>query len=262
MTPDLNSQLLREFHVWSPHRRRRFPSWQQEFISLHCTASNFRVGRCLHTHVPTPASSILRCRRLTIFDRHLAAGFSDGSVRLYDFPVASHITHHAFHPHSDRLGQFSTAIAGIILLNQRRIVFASQDGDITVANVDEDNFSKAVSLRTRAGNLMENGTLVDFAGDERRWVGLLASMSGWSWWVWDGETEQKVYAGGLLTDVDSVVGWHMLADIIFPSVARIGVAAAGMVVGCTESCMQAMRVEGMVEVTAGVELWWGQRRTH
>ncbi|KAK8943120.1 Transcriptional regulator STERILE APETALA [Platanthera zijinensis] len=224
----------------------------EEFISLHRTASNFRAGRCLHTHIPTPAASILTCRRLAISDRHLAAGFSDGSVRLYDLPAASLIAHHAFHPHRDRLGQFSAAIVGIILLSQRRLVFASQDGDITVANVDEDNFSEVVARRARAGNLVEDGTLVDFAGDERRWVGLFAGVPGWSWRVWDGETEQEVYAGGSLTDADSVAGWHMLADISFPSVARIAVAAAGTVVGCTGSRVQAMRVGGMVEVTAEV----------
>ncbi|KAK8949953.1 putative serine/threonine-protein kinase [Platanthera guangdongensis] len=128
-------------------------------LSLHRTTSNFCVGLYLHTHVPTPASSILHCRRLAISDRHLAVGYSDGSVQLYDLPAASPIAHHAFHPHRDRLGQFSAAIAGIILLSQQQLVFASQDGEITVANVDEDNFSEAVARRARAGNLVEDWSI-------------------------------------------------------------------------------------------------------
>ncbi|XP_028550406.1 transcriptional regulator STERILE APETALA [Dendrobium catenatum] len=240
--------------VWSPRHRRRLPSWREEFISLHRTAANFRAGRCLHNHIHPPISPALFCRRLAFSDRYLATGFSDGSVRLYNLPVAALLAVYDLHLHRDRLGHFSTSISGIILL-RNQLVFASQDGDIGVAAIaDDNNFVNAVARRARAGNPVENGTLVDFVGDGRWWVGLFAGAPGWSWRVWDGETEQQVYAGGSLTDRDSVAGWHMLADISGPSVARVGVAESGVVIGCTSSRVQTVSVEGEVEVIAEMEL--------
>ncbi|KAG0477189.1 hypothetical protein HPP92_014030 [Vanilla planifolia] len=253
------SELLWEeltHRVWSPRRRRRrlHPSWRQEFISLHRIAANFRSGRCLHSQpVHPPPSPARSCRRLALSDRKLAAGFTDGHVHLYDLPSAAFLGSYDLHLQRDRLGRFSRSISGIIL-RLRRLIFASQDGDIGVAPISSAENGNVTARRARAGNPVEDGTLVDFTGDERWWVGLFAGVPGRSWRVWDGETEEEVFAGGSLTDLESVAGWHMLADISGPSVARIGVAEEGLVVGCTGTRLQAVRVEERGAVGEGLDM--------
>ncbi|CAH9135883.1 unnamed protein product [Cuscuta epithymum] len=87
--------------IWN-RRHLLHDSWRHEFIFWHQTANNFRMGRyiysTLHFVPPTNGSNDgLSCRRLSLSDHHLAAGFSDGSVRLFYIPTRLHLS--TFHPH-------------------------------------------------------------------------------------------------------------------------------------------------------------------
>ncbi|CAL9053718.1 unnamed protein product [Musa banksii] len=224
--------------VWS-RRRRALPSWRDEFIRLHRTAANFRARRSAHSHLLPPSDAVISCRRLALSDHHLAAGFVDGSVRLFDLPSGRALATYSADPHRDRLGRFSQAISGIVLLADDRLAFASQDGDVHMASLGASGSVR----RAHVGNLMEDGTLVDFTGNSRWWVGLLAGVPGRSWRVWDAASEQLVFVGGTLTDSDAILGWHMLTDLSSPVVGRAKIVEPGLVVGCTASTMEVMDLD-------------------
>lgn len=218
--------------IWS-RDRRRLPTWRAEYARCHRTGRNFRLRNCVHSTLflaPT-----LSCRRLALSGRHLAAGFLDGTVRLFDLSTAALVATLLPHPGRDILGAFSQAISGVLLDRSSRLVYASQDGDIHVAPTRGDAMHAA--RRVRAGNAMEDGALVDFVGRDRWWVGLFAGVPGRSLRVWDGNTEELVHVGGSLTDPDAVVGWHMLAELAGPA-GRVKFSDSGTVVGCTGSRMQ------------------------
>lgn len=152
----------------------RHDSWYEEYIYHHRASRNFRVPRYVYStlhFVPTDDNDNndnLSCRRLAVFNYHLAAGFSDGSVRLFHLPNRVHIS--TIHPqHRDRLGPFSPAVSGIIL-SESLVVFASLDGDIHVAMID----NAAPPRRAHFGDVVNDGVLVDFNGCNRWWVGLYA----------------------------------------------------------------------------------------
>ncbi|RWW68667.1 hypothetical protein BHE74_00023799 [Ensete ventricosum] len=239
--------------IWS-RPRSSLPSWRDEFVRLHRTAANFRVRRSAYSRL-LPPSAVLSCRRLTLSDRHLAAGFRDGSVRLFDLPAGRPVATYRADPHRDRLGRFSQAVSGVVLLVEpdERLAFASQDGDIHVVSLDVSGTVR----RAHAGNLVEDGTLVDFTGDDRRWVGLFAGVPGRSWHIWDAATEQLVYVGGTLTDPDAVLGWHMLTDLSGPVVGRVRVAEPGVAVGCTTSSMEVVDLDDTVTTLNRLDLQHG-----
>ncbi|XP_029117302.1 transcriptional regulator STERILE APETALA [Elaeis guineensis] len=237
--------------VWY-RRWSLLPTWHEEFVRLHRTARNFRTRRSAHSHLLPAASPALSCRRLALSDRYLAAGFLDGSIRLFELPSGLHLTTYRTHPQRDRLGPFSQSISGLILLSDpSRLVFACQDGDLYVAPLDDP--VSGSTRRAHVGNLMEDGTLVDFAGDSRWWVGLFAGLAGRSWHVWDAETEQLVYEGGSLTDPDSVLGWRMLTDLDGPTVGRVRTPEPGAMVACTSSRLQVVDLDDPGEVSNQVE---------
>ncbi|XP_042414566.1 transcriptional regulator STERILE APETALA-like [Zingiber officinale] len=225
--------------IWFRHRRS-LPSWREEYIHFHRTAANFRAGRYVYSSL-LPPSDDLSCRRLALSDRHLAAGFLDGSVRLYDVPSGRLLATFRADPHRDRLGRFSQAISGLVLLDDR-LAFASQDGDVHVAELGS---SGAPPRRALAGNLVVDGTMVDFTGNARWWVGLFAGAPGHSWHVWDVATELLVFVGGGLMDHAAVVGWHMLTDVLKPVVGRARILEQGVVVGCTVSSMEVLDLNGV-----------------
>ncbi|CAD5187046.1 unnamed protein product [Musa acuminata subsp. malaccensis] len=239
--------------IWS-RQRSSLPSWRDEFVRLHRTAANFRVRRSAYSRL-LPPSAALSCRRLTLSDRHLAAGYRDGSVRLFDLPAGRPVATYRADPHRDRLGRFSQAVSGVVFLAEpdERLAFASQDGDIHVVSLDVSGTVR----RAHAGNLVEDGTLVDFTGDDRRWVGLFAGVPGRSWHVWDAATEQLVYVGGTLTDPDAVLGWHMLTDLSGPVVGRVRVAEPEVAVGCTTSSMEVVDLDDTVTTLNRLDLQHG-----
>ncbi|XP_008778313.1 transcriptional regulator STERILE APETALA [Phoenix dactylifera] len=237
--------------VWSRRRPLR-PTWHEEFIRLHQTARNFRTRRSAYSHLLSAASPAVSCRRLALSDHYLAAGLLDGSIHLFELPSGRHLTTYRTQPHRDRLGPLSRSISGLLLLSDpSRLVFACQDGDIHAAPLDDP--VPGSTRQARVGNLMEDGTLVDFAGDGRRWVGLFAGVPGRSWHVWDAETEQLVYVGGSLTDPDSVLGWRMLTDLI-ATVGRVRIAEPGAMVASTSSRLQVMNLDDPGEVSNQLEL--------
>ncbi|KAG6533157.1 transcriptional regulator STERILE APETALA-like [Zingiber officinale] len=225
--------------IWF-RRRRSLPSWREEYIHFHRTAANFRAGRYVYSSL-LPPSDDLSCRRLALSDRYLAAGFLDGSVRLYDVPSGRLLATFRADPHRDRLGRFSQAISGLVLFDDR-LAFASQDGDVHVAELGS---SGAPPRRALAGNLVVDGTMVDFTGNARWWVGLFAGAPGHSWHVWDVATELLVFVGGGLMDHAAVVGWHMLTDVLKPVVGRARILEQGVVVGCTVSSMEVLDLNGV-----------------
>ncbi|MQM09304.1 hypothetical protein Taro_042171 [Colocasia esculenta] len=231
--------------IWS-RERRRLPTWRAEYARCHRTGHNFRRRICVHsTLFFDPA---LSCRRLTLSDRHLAAGFVDGSVRLFDLSTAALLAAFLPHPGRDILGSFSQSISGVLLLNRSsRLVYASQDGDIHVAPTRGNAMHAA--RRVRVGNAVEDGALVDFVGRDSWWVGLFAGVPGRSFHVWNAETEELVYVGGYLTDPDAVVGWHMLTELAGP-VGRIRFSDPATVVGCTGSRMQVVGLDDPEAVLA------------
>ncbi|XP_057955825.1 transcriptional regulator STERILE APETALA [Malania oleifera] len=197
--------------IWA-RQRLMHDTWQDEYISCHRTASNFRTGRYQHTLLHFDTSDVddpvgLICRCLAVSDTHLASGFADGTVRLFLLQTRLHVA--TFRPnHRDRLGPFSRAVSGIIL-SDTRLVFASLDGDVHVAAINE----VAPPRRAVFGDVFADGALVDFAGCNRWWVGLYAGVPGRAFHVWDGVSEEPIYVGGSLTDPDAVMGWHLLTEL-------------------------------------------------
>ncbi|KAH7660588.1 Quinoprotein alcohol dehydrogenase-like protein [Dioscorea alata] len=232
--------------VFNRHRPLR-PSWHEEFVRLHRTARNFRLRRNAHHHVLPPSSE--PCTRLAVSDDRLAAGFLDGSVALFDLPTCQLLITYPPNLTRERLGRFSQSISGVILL-LGRLVFASQDGDVHVADaLDPPSWP---ARRSHVGSLMEDGTLVDFSGDNTRWVGLYAGVPGRSFRIWNSENEQVLFVGGSLTDPDSVAGWHLLTDLAGPSLGRARVGQPGTVmVACTGWRLQAFDDSGDVLNEAG-----------
>ncbi|KAJ8636186.1 hypothetical protein MRB53_010453 [Persea americana] len=197
-------------------------TWHDEYIHLHVTASNFRFRRSEYTPLifdswsPSESNDSLSCRRVALSERHLACGFLDGSIRVFDLPTLHHVS--ILRPvHRDRLGPFSRAVSGIIL-HDHRVVFASLDGDVHVADV-----RGPTSRRAHLGNVVNDGTLVDFTGCSRWWIGLYAGVPGRAFQVWNGQTEELVFVGGSLTDPESVLGWQLLIELA-ESVGRVRVS--------------------------------------
>lgn len=153
-------------------------TWREEYIYRHRTSNNFRQRRYLHTTLPfiPPHNNNngLSCRRLALYNDHLAAGFSDGTVHIFHLPSSLHLT--TFYPHHrDRLGRFSSSVSGIIL-SDARLVFATLDGNIHVTAAIDGG----VPLRrAHAGDVVNDGALVDFSGSDRWWVGLYAGSSNY-----------------------------------------------------------------------------------
>ena len=161
--------------IW--HRNNLLhPTWHDEYIYRHRTATNFRRRRYIYTtlHFPTNENNTnesLSCHRLALSDYHLAAGLSDGSVRLFHLPTRLHVS--TFHPHQrNHLGPFSRAVCGLFF-SDNRLIFASLDGDIHVASVNVPGATR----RAHLGDVVTDGVLVDFAGCNQWWVGLYAGNS-------------------------------------------------------------------------------------
>lgn len=213
-------------------------TWHDEYVYWHRTAQNFRTGRSAHatlnffdlSDVDDPDAHTCRC--ITLSDRHVACGFADGAVRLFDIENLVHIS--TFRPpHRHRLGQFSRAVSGIVLISDSRLVFARLDGDIHVAVINGPG-PAAHPRRAHSGDVVRDGALVDFTGCDRWWVGLYAGAAGRAFHIWDGLTEELVFVGGSLTDPEAVMGWHMLTEAT-EFVGRVRVTSQELVVACTSS---------------------------
>ncbi|KAF8409717.1 hypothetical protein HHK36_005796 [Tetracentron sinense] len=215
--------------IWARDRIQR-QTWREEYEYRHRTAYSFRIRRAVYTTLDFEApdddnNGGLSCLCLALSDLHLACGFNDGSVRLFDLSSRRHIS--TFHPHHhDLLGHFSRAVSGIVL-SEAKLVFASMDGDVHVAVIDD-----GAPRRVHLGNVVNDGTLVDFTGCTRWWVGLYAGVPGRAFHVWDSETEELVFMGGSLTDPDAVMGWHLLTELN-ESVGRVRISSQESAVACT-----------------------------
>ncbi|KAB2631915.1 transcriptional regulator STERILE APETALA, partial [Pyrus ussuriensis x Pyrus communis] len=208
-------------------------TWRDEYIYWHRTAMNFRTRRSAHTTLDFDLSDVedpdgLTCRCLTLSDAHLACGFADGAVRLFDLATRLHVS--TFRPHlRDRLGRFSRAVTGIVITDFK-LTFATLDGDIHVAVIN----GPQVTRRAHLGDVVNDGVLVDFTGSERWWVGLYAGVPGRTFHIWDSSTEQLTFVGGTLTDPEAVMGWHMLTEMT-ESVGRVRVTSRETAVACTSA---------------------------
>ncbi|GKA45013.1 transcriptional regulator sterile apetala [Tanacetum coccineum] len=192
------------------------------------------MGRYMYTTLNFPPNDnnnnneSLICRRLALSDYHIAAGFSDGSVRLFHLPTRLYLS--TFHPHQrNHLGPFSRAVSGMFFTDNR-LVFASVDGDIHVVPINVPGAPR----RAHLGDVVTDGVLVDFTGDDRWWVGLYAGVPNRAFHVRNGNTEELLFIGGTLTDPDAVVGWHLLTDLT-EHVGRIRIASDDLAVGFTSS---------------------------
>ncbi|KAI3809701.1 hypothetical protein L1987_19299 [Smallanthus sonchifolius] len=216
--------------IWHRHRLLH-PSWHEEFIYRHRTARNFRSRSYTYATLNFPPNDdnnneALSCCRLALSDHHLAAGFSDGSVRLFHLPTRLHVT--TFHPHQrNHLGLYSRAVSGLFFTDNR-LVFASLDGDIHVASIDVPGAPR----RAHLGDVVTDGVLVDFTGCSRWWVGLYAGVPNRAFHVRNSETEELVFIGGTLTDPDAVNGWHLLTDLT-DHIGRIRITSDDLAVGFT-----------------------------
>ncbi|KAJ8748605.1 hypothetical protein K2173_007595 [Erythroxylum novogranatense] len=208
-------------------------TWRDEYIFRHRTARNFRTRRSTHFILQfDPSGSndpdALICRCLALSDHYLACGFADGAVRLFHLNTRLHTR--TLHPqHRDQLGRFSRAVSGIVV-TATKLVFASLDGDIHVADLD----GNAQPRRVYFGNVVNDGVLVDFTGCGRWWVGLYAGVPGRAFHIWDGNTEELTFIGGALTDPEAVMGWHLLTELTV-SVGRVRVTSQESAVACTSS---------------------------
>ncbi|MBA0758121.1 hypothetical protein Gotri_021144 [Gossypium trilobum] len=131
--------------------------------------------------------------------------------------------------HGDRFGRFSRAVSGIIITDPR-IIFATLDGDIYVAIIEGQHQAR----RAHIGNIVDDGSLVDFTGCGRWWVGLYAGVPGRAIHIWDGNTEELVYVNTTLTDRESLRGWHMLTELT-EAIGRVRVTSQESAVACTSN---------------------------
>ncbi|KAK4431865.1 Transcriptional regulator STERILE APETALA [Sesamum alatum] len=209
-------------------------TWREEYIYHHRTARNFLLRRCIYStlhFVPTVNNNNNNedgrsCRRLALSDNNIAAGFSDGAVHLFHIPDGYHIS--TFYPeHRDRLGRFSSAVSGIIL-SDFRIVFATLDGDIHMAVIDNGDMTLR---RAHLGDVVNHGALADFSGCDRWWVGLYAGVPGHAFRIWSNETEELLFVGGTLTDPQAVMGWHLLTELT-DLIGRVRVTSNDTAVAC------------------------------
>ncbi|KFK28288.1 hypothetical protein AALP_AA8G496900 [Arabis alpina] len=191
-------QLLSR-HVWG-RTRLMHDTWRDEFIYRHRTSRNFRTRTygyyTLHfdpSDVDEPDS--LSCRCLTLSDLYLAAGFADGTVR--------------------------------IVISDSTLTFATMDGDIHVAQLDGNGHTRTAY----AGDIVNDGALVDFTGCGRWWVGLFAGVPGRAFHIWDCISEETTFVGGSLTDPEAVMGWHTLTELT--SLGRLRITGIETAVACT-----------------------------
>ncbi|KAE8690149.1 Transcriptional regulator STERILE APETALA [Hibiscus syriacus] len=216
--------------IWG-RTRRMHDSWREEYMFRHRTAHNFRAGTSVYDTLHFDLSGVenpdgLSCRCLTLSDTHLACGFADGVVRLFDLATRQQVG--TFHPHPrDRFGRFSRAVSGIIIKDPT-IIFATLDGDIHVAIIDGEPLARTAHL----GNVVNDGALVDFTGCGRWWVGLYAGVPGRAVHVWDGNTEELLYVNTNLTDPEAVIGWHTLTELT-DTIGRVRVTSQESAVACT-----------------------------
>ncbi|KAK3184530.1 hypothetical protein Dsin_031816 [Dipteronia sinensis] len=231
----------------------RHATWRHEFLYRHRTAHNFRTVRysyyTLHfDHSDVESPDGLTCRCLTLSDIHLACGFVDGAVRLFDLATRLHVA--TFRPqYGHLLGQFSVAVSGIIITDNTRLVFATLDGDIHVIDDVNDPEQQQQPRRVHLGAVLDDGVLIDFSGCRRYWVGLYAGLAGRAFHIWNGQTETLTFIGGSLTDQDAVFGWRMLTDLnVF--VGRVRVSdGQNSAVACTATrIIDNTRVNGRVMV--------------
>ncbi|XP_020223356.1 transcriptional regulator STERILE APETALA [Cajanus cajan] len=218
--------------IWRRSYRLR-ATWQLEFIYWHRTARNFATGN-LSSNVPQfdPAEQhqSLICRCLALSDTHLACGFVDGTVRLFDLETLAHVSTYVS-AHGHLFGAFSRSISGIVMVNSV-ITFARLDGDVYVDFINGPGPSQA--RRAVSGDVVINGVLVGFAGTARWWVGLYAGIADRAFQIWDARSEERVFMRGSLTNPETVMGWHMLTELVEP-VGRVRVAEREYVVACTGS---------------------------
>ncbi|MBA0579234.1 transcriptional regulator STERILE APETALA [Gossypium raimondii] len=218
--------------IWG-RTHRMHTTWHEEYVYRHQTSQNFRLGRSVHVTLHFDPTGVdipdgLTCRCLTLSDTHLACGFADGTVRLFDLATRLHVA--TFHPqHGDRFGRFSRAVSGIIITDPK-IIFATLDGDIYVAIIEGQHQAR----RAHIGNIVDDGSLVDFTGCGRWWVGLYAGVPGRAIHIWDGNTEELVYVNTTLTDRESLRGWHMLTELT-EAIGRVRVTSQESAVACTSS---------------------------
>lgn len=206
-------------------------TWQREYINCHRTARNFETGRLSSSTPqfdPSEQRRHLMCRCLTISDNRLACGYVDGSVRVFDLVTYDHVSTF-LSDHGHLLGPFSRSVSGIVITDSD-ITFARLDGDIYVGAINVHGHSQA--RRAVSGFVMNNGVLVGFAGTARWWVGLFAGIAGRAFQVWNAESGERVFVGGSLTDPETVMGWHMLTELVDP-VGRVRVTEGEFVVACT-----------------------------
>lgn len=207
-------------------------TWRDEFIYRHRTARNFQTRSYVHVTLNFDPSDVdepdsLSCRCLRLSDLYLAAGFADGTVRLFLLNSRLHVRT-LRPPPRDRFGRFSRAVSGIVI-SDLRLVFATMDGDIHVAEIN------GVGSHTRtafAGDIVNDGALVDFTGCGRYWVGLFAGVPGRAFHIWDCINEETTFVGGSLTDPEAVMGWHTLTELTM-SLGRLQISGGETAVACT-----------------------------
>lgn len=216
-------------------------TWHLEYIYWHRTARNFSTGThalVVPQYDPGDHHQTLICRCLTLSDTHLACGFVDGTVRLFDLITGAHVTTF-WSTHGHLFGPFSQSVSGIVIANENStLAFARLDGDVYVAILNGPVLGPGpgpiLARRAILGDVVNNGVLVEFAGCRLWWVGLFAGHAGGAFQIWNAQTEQRVFIGGSLTDPETVQGWHMLTELVEP-VGRVRVTEGEFVVACTSS---------------------------
>ncbi|CAM8884680.1 unnamed protein product [Rhodiola kirilowii] len=230
--------------IWNRANLTR-PTWRDEFIYRHQTYLNFQSRQYNHTllhfdpfddaSASTTATSsadvdpdTLTCRCLALSDFHLAAGFSDGAVRLFHLQTRQHVT--TLRPFvRPRLGRFSPAVSGIVISHEgSRLTFATLDGDIHISVIDGGTPLR----RAHTGDVVRDGALVSFSGCDSWWVGLFAGVPERAFHIWSSVSEELLFVGGTLTDPEAVIGWHMLTEFT-ELVGRVRVTSRETAVACT-----------------------------
>ncbi|KAI4384921.1 hypothetical protein MLD38_003005 [Melastoma candidum] len=219
--------------VWARNRLTQ-QTWHDEYIYWHQTSTNFRIGRSMHSTLQFDPLEVndnpdgLICRCLALSELHLACGFADGTVRLFDLTSLDHLGTYQPH-HLGGLGLHPRAVSGIIL-SDSRLVFATLDGDVHVVPIGVAGQLR----RAHTGDVVNDGALVDFTGCSHWWVGLYAGVPGRAFHIWDDNSEEVVFIGGSLTDPESLMGWRMLTELT-QFVGHVRVNDQETAVACTNT---------------------------
>ncbi|MED6117074.1 hypothetical protein PIB30_106514, partial [Stylosanthes scabra] len=163
-------------------------TWQLEYEFWHQAHQqidqNFVEGQFFQSF--TEAVQLeCSCIAVSESDAYFAAGFVDGTVRVYDIGTMALLTVLG----TSHGGPILVPVRGIVISGEDSFTFATEDGNIYCAPIIGPSYRAVVSRRLR-------GDLLSFAGNRQWWVGLFVTFPAFDVWDLRQGEPQLVYSGG------------------------------------------------------------------